>query len=162
MKSMRGQAGHLRRYIGVTRARTRAHIHALTPLSCTTCPACPQLEETVSHSVSSLSRRTITENGPVEWQAPTDDWKLYQPPENGATKTETRYRHRDSVGTASGTRARRYFEEKSQKRSPTEEPILVPPVVLPSRISPEPPPNGTVRPTLTRGGTRNQPVRDHA
>jgi hypothetical protein len=66
-----------------------------------------------------LASRAVVE-GRTEWSAPTDDWKHYQPPENGTTKSETRYRHRDSVGTAGGTRARRYFEEKSRKPSPTE------------------------------------------
>jgi hypothetical protein len=48
-----------------------------------------------------------------KWALPTDDWKRYRPPEN----SETRFRRRNSVGSASGTRARAYFEENRQSPS---------------------------------------------
>jgi hypothetical protein len=53
----------------------------------------------------------------TEWCAPSNDWERYRPPENGSKKTETRFRRRNSVGSASGTRAREHFKESCQSPS---------------------------------------------
>jgi hypothetical protein len=53
-----------------------------------------------------------------KWHLPSDDWKLYRP----ASNSETRFRRRNSVGSASGTRARQHFSKAAEIQVPPVEP----------------------------------------